>query len=138
MELRVIVADSARARIFESHSVINRLEEREAFVHNEAHLSNRDLVDDASGKSVDQHGSLEPATSAKEHEARNFAKMLARHLKELHNQRHYDNLILIAPPRFLGMLRKELPSPLDQLVTSTIDKDLTTASLDDIINHIKS
>jgi protein required for attachment to host cells len=64
--------------------------------------------------------------------------MLARHLKELHNQRHYENLILIAPPRFLGMLRKELPSPLDQLVTSTIDKDLTTASVEDIIDHIKS
>jgi len=48
------------------------------------------------------------------------------------------NLILIAPPRFLGMLRKELSSPLDQLVTSTIDKDLTTASVDDIIDHIKS
>jgi protein required for attachment to host cells len=36
------------------------------------------------------------------------------------------------------MLRKELSSPLDKLVTSTIDKDLTTASVDEIIDHIKS
>jgi len=137
MEIRVIVADNARARIFESHTAINQLKEQEAFVHGEARLSNRDLVGDSSGKSVDQHGSLGPATTAKDHEAQNFAKMLGRHLKELHNQRHYENLILIAPPRFLGMLRKELPAPLDQLVTSTITKDLTTASIEDIIGYIK-
>lgn len=137
METRVIVADNARARIFASHTLINHLKEQEAFVHGEARLSNGDLVGDSSGKSVDQHGSLDPATTAKDHEAQNFAKMLARHLKELHNQRHYENLILIAPPRFLGMLRKELPSPLDQLVTSTIAKDLTTASIEDIIGYIK-
>ena len=138
METRVIVADNARARIFESHSVINRLEEREGFVHSAARLSNRDLVGDSAGKSVDQHGSLDPGTSAKQHQAQNFARMLARHLKELHNKQHYDNLILIAPPRFLGMLRKELPGPLDKLVTSTIDKDLTEASVEDIIEHIKA
>ena len=138
MGTRVIVADNARARIFEYHSGINQLQEQEAFVHSEARLSNRNLVGDSSGKSVDQHGSLDPATTAKEHEAQNFAKMLARHLKELHNQRHYENLILIAPPRFLGMLRKELPGPLDQLVTSTIDKDLTKAGIEDIIAYIKS
>ncbi|MCZ6830742.1 MAG: host attachment protein [Gammaproteobacteria bacterium] len=138
METRVIVADNARARIFASHSVINRLQETEGFVHPEAHLSNRDLVGDSSGKSVDQRGSLDPATSAKEQEAQNFAKMLARHLRDMHNQQHFEQLILIAPPRFLGMLRKELPKPLAQLVTRAIDKDLTTASTGEIIDYIKS
>jgi protein required for attachment to host cells len=118
--------------------VINRLEEREAFIHSEAQLSNTDLVSDSAGKSTHWCGSLNPPTTAKEHEAQNFAKMLARHLKELHNQRHYENLVLIAPPRFLGMLRNELLSPLDKLVTFTIDKDLTTASVESIIGHIKS
>ncbi len=138
METRVIVADNARARIFASHSVINRLEETEGFTHPEAHRSNRELVGDSSGKSVDQHGTLDPATSAKEQEARGFAKMLARHLQELHNQQHFEQLILVAPPRFLGMLRKELPGPLGQLVTQSIDKDLTTASAEELIDYIKS
>lgn len=138
METRVIVADNARARIFQSHTVMNHLQEQEAFVHSAARLSNRELVGDASGKSVDQHGSLDPATSAKEHEAQSFAKLLAGHLKELHNRQHYESLMLIAPPKFLGMLRKELPSPLDQLVTKTIHKDLTKASVEQIIDYIKS
>ena len=46
--------------------------------------------------------------------------------------------MLIAPPKFLGMLRKELPRPLDQLVTKTIRKDLTRASVEQIIDYIKS
>ncbi len=138
METRVIVADNARARIFTSDSVISRLEEVEGFAHPEAHLSNIDLVGDASGKSVDQHGSLDPATSAREHEAQSFAKLLARHLKEMHNQQHYDQLILIASPHFLGLLRKQLPDPLDKLLTKTIYKDLTTAEVEQIVDYIKS
>ena len=138
MKTTVIVADNARARIFETDSVINQLEEREAFVHSEARLMNTDLVSDSAGKSAHLRGTLNPPTPAKEHETQNFAKLLARHLKELHNQRHYENLVIIAPPRFLGILRNELANPLDKLVTLTIDKDLTTASVESILSHIKS
>ena len=137
METRVIVADNARARIFSSHSVINHLEEIEDFVHPEARLSNSELVGDSSGKSVDQHGSLDPATSPKEQEEQDFARLLGKHLKALHNEQHFEQLILIAAPSFLGMLRKALPGPLDQLVSQTIDKDLTTADIDTIIDYIK-
>jgi protein required for attachment to host cells len=138
METRVIVADNARARIFSSHSVINHLEEMEGFVHPEARMTNSELVGDSAGKSVDQHGSLDPATSAREHEEENFARLLGKHLKALHNEQHFEQLILVASPKFLGMLRKCLPGPLDQLVTRTIDKDLTTADVTTIIDYIKS
>ena len=137
METRIIVADNARARIFTSHSVISRLEEVEGFVHPEARLSNSELIGDSAGKSVDQHGSLEPATSATDQEEQNFARLLGKHLKALHNEQHFEQLILIASPRFLGLLRKALPGPLDQLVTLTIDKDLTTADVDTIVDYIK-
>jgi protein required for attachment to host cells len=137
MEIRVLVADSARARVFASHSAIHHLKEQEGFVQTLAHRPNRELVGDAAGRSVDQHGSLDPAISAKEHEARNFAKMLTRHLKDLHNQQHFENLVLIASPRFLGMLRAELPKPLQQIVTRTVAKDLTLSSVKDIIRNIE-
>ncbi len=137
MEIRVIVADNARARIFTSGTAIRELQEVEGFAHPEAHLANSDLVGDSSGKSVDQHGSLDPASDAREIEAQSFARLLGRHLKDLHNQQHFEQLILVAPPRFLGMLRKELASPLDKLVSQSIDKDLTTATLEQIIDHLK-
>jgi protein required for attachment to host cells len=138
METRVIVADNARARIFTSNDVINHLVEQADFIHPEARLANRDLVSDAAGKSRDPHESFDPSTPPTEYEAQKFARLLARHLKQLHNEQHFDHLILIAPPGFMGMLRKELPGPLDQLIEKSIDKDLTTASVEDIIGYIKA
>jgi protein required for attachment to host cells len=138
METRVIVANNARARIFASHDVLNHLEEQEGFVHAEAHLSNRDLVSDAAGKSRDPRGSYDPETSATQIESDNFARLLARRLKEMHNSRHFDQLILIAPPAFLGLLRGHLAKPLDKLVERTIHKDLTTAGIEDIIDYIRA
>jgi protein required for attachment to host cells len=46
--------------------------------------------------------------------------------------------VLIAPPTFLGLLRKNLQKPLDKLVERTIAKDLTTADIEDIINYIRA
>ncbi len=138
METRVIVADSRRARIFSSHSVMNKLIEEEGFVNNEARLANRELVSDAPGRSANRIDSFSPAISAKEHDVRSFAKDLARHLKAMHSEQHFDQLVLIASPKFLGLLRRELHAPLDRLVSRTIDKDLTTADVADIIDEIKS
>ncbi|MEE4146517.1 MAG: host attachment protein [Halieaceae bacterium] len=138
METRVIVANNARARIFASHDVLNHLAEQEDFVHAEAHLSSHELVSDAAGKSRDPHGSYDPRTSPTKHEADNFALLLARRLKEMHNDQHFDQLILIAPPAFLGQLRGHLSKPLDKLVERSIHKDLTTSAIEEIIDYIRA
>jgi len=137
METRVIVADNNRARIFSSDSTLKNIEEIEDFVHTAAHLSNQELVDDVAGESVDHHGSLDPASSAKDHEEKMFAKSLGKHLKELYNQQHYEQLILIAPPKFLGLLRNELPGVLEKLVTRTINKDLTLSSVEELLDYLE-
>lgn len=138
MGILLIVADSARARIFRSPGTLKQLEEIEGFANPEAHWSNSDLASDSSGKSVDQRGSLDPRTSPKEQEVENFARMLAQHLKALHNQAHFEELILVAAPRFLGLLRKHLPRPLDQTMERSVDRDMTEASREEIIDCILS
>lgn len=138
METRVIVADNVRARIFSSHTVLNKLEEMEGFAHPEGRWSNSDIASDVAGKSAEQQGAYRSKTSPKEHEAENFAHMLGQHLKHLHNQHHYESLVLIAPPKFLGLLHAQLPRPIDKLVTQTVDKDLTTCSVEQIIDHIRA
>lgn len=138
MHTYIIVADSARARILVKRSATAKIEEIEGFVHREAHLRNQDLVSDAPGRPRNTHGSLDASTSPRDHQADLFARSLTRHLKDLHNQQHFDHLILIAPPRFLGILRHNLPGPLDKLVNNSIDKDLTVASVEDIAKHIES
>jgi len=137
MNTCIVVADNSRARIFSSYPNFSELNEQEGFVHSAAHLSNQELVDDAAGKSSGQHGSLDPATSAKEHEIEKFAKLLAKHLKELHNRDHYKKLVLVSPPKFLGLIRRQLHGPLDKLVTKTINKELTLCSVDELIDQLK-
>ncbi|WOJ93610.1 host attachment protein [Congregibacter variabilis] len=137
METCVIVANNARARIFVSHNIYKHLSEQEDFVHSEARLSNRELASDAAGKSRDPHGSYDPATSPTAHEAESFALLLTRRLKELHNERHFEQLILIAPPAFLGLLRKNLRKPLDKLIQRSIDKDLTTAGIEELLDYLR-
>ena len=70
METRVIVADNVRARIFGSHTVLNRLEEMEDYVHPEGRWSNSDIASDVAGKSTKQQGAFRSRTSPKEHEAK--------------------------------------------------------------------
>lgn len=137
MNTFVIVADGGRARIFKTESNLNNLAELEDFIHSESRLTNRELGADAPVQSPNQHGSLQPHILPKEHEEQMFAKQLGKHLKEIHNKRHYDELILVASPRFLGMLRNELHAPLDKLVTRSIDKDLITLSVNELIEYLK-
>ena len=137
MEIRVIVADNARARIFLSHGTMLQLREIEGFAHPEARLSNRDLASDGPGRNA-QHGDDYTApTSPKEHEAESFARMLAHHLKDMHNEEHFESLVLVSPPKFLGLLRQHLPKPLDKLVTHSVDKDLTDCPVEEIVSHIR-
>jgi protein required for attachment to host cells len=137
MKTRVIVADNARARIFSSDSTLLRLEEIEDFAHPEARLADRDLASDAAGRSSDRGDAYNPATSPSEHEVDSFAQLLAQRLKQLHNEEHFDSLMLVAPPKFLGLLRSHLDGPLDALVSRTVDKDLSTRPVDEIIDQLR-
>ena len=47
-------------------------------------------------------------------------------------------LTLIAPPRFLGGLRKHMSEHLRAMVRSEIGKDLTKRPLDEILEHLRS
>ncbi len=136
MGTRVVVADNTRARVFSAPDSLRRLVEQEGFIHSEAHLSNQELVSDAAGRSRDLHGTLDPATSAKDHQRHRFAKGLAKHLKAQYEQSHFDRLVLVAPPKFLGMLHKELPKPVDQLVVATVGKNLTGASEEELVRQL--
>ena len=136
MEIRVIVADNARARIFASHTTLRQLQEIEGFTHPEGRLSNQELVSDGPGRSREHGDDYRQRTAPRDVEAARFAHLLAQHLKDMHSSQHFDSLVLVAPPKFLGLLRQQLPKPLDQLVERTVNKDLSTCSIEEIIDQI--
>ncbi|MGR2738430.1 host attachment protein [Billgrantia sp. Q4P2] len=134
MTTYIVVADAARARVFTREAL--KLEERESLVHAEGRLHEGDLVTGATG-SVDESMAHTRRASrgdsvALDHEAEIFAKQIAERIYKARVDNSLDKLILVAPPRFLGVLRDKLDGPSSKLIIHTLDKDLSKAPLNDI------
>ncbi|HEY5680780.1 MAG TPA: host attachment protein [Pseudomonadales bacterium] len=135
----LIVADGARARFFERRSASD-LSEFDVMISPEGRSEERSLHSDRPGRSFDSRGdgrhAMEPAHSARDHEAEAFAKRVCKRLDEARLAGSVDKLVLIAPPRFLGHLRASLSKGTQGIVAHSIDKELTQASPDEIAEHI--
>jgi len=138
MNAMIVVADAGHARLFRIRQSWKDLVEQEALIHSASRLRDRQLASDAAGRARDPQSTLDPRTTAKEHEEHTFAKELGRHLKHCHSANPFDELILVASPRFLGMLRAELPAPLDRLESRTIQKDLIHMDGEELAEYIRN
>lgn len=138
MSIVVIVADASKARIFKSTGSLQQLKEIEDLIHSESRMNDSELMSDTSRISANRRGSLQPRTFPKDHEEQTFAKQLGKHLKELHSKEPYEDLVLVASPHFLGMLRNELHAPIANLVSKTIDKELIHLDKEQLLEYLKS
>ena len=93
----------------------------------------RDIVSDRPGRSFDSHGqgrhAMEPYQYRRFEEER-FANDVAKILDEAATSGAFDRLVLVAPPKTLGDLRKHLGDVAGKRVHGEIDKDLVQASED--------
>jgi protein required for attachment to host cells len=130
----IIAADSSRARILQVMDRDERLAEVEDLLNPEARAHDRDLISDAHPRfrGTDGPGSDREETKATWHETELFAKRLSEYLDKARNDHRYDRLHLIAPPKFLGQLRKELGKEVQKLVTEELPKDLSWLNARDI------
>src|SRR2546428_13007782 len=129
-----IAADSSRARILQVTDRSQNLAEIEDLLNPEGRVDDRELTTDAHARF---HGSSGPAsdreeTSAVEHATELFAKRVGDYLDKARTAHRYDRLHLIAPPRFLGQLRKELGKEVQKLVAEELPKDLSWLDARDI------
>jgi protein required for attachment to host cells len=138
MSVVVIVADASKARIFKTTRGFKTLTEFEDFIHSESRLTNKELMSDTSRIAANLRGSLQPRTFPKDHEEQTFAKQLGKHLKELHSKEPYEELVLVASPRFLGMLRNELHASIADLVSHTINKELILLDKDELLKYLRN
>ena len=115
----VVIADSGRARIFTVGASLTGFEEQQALVHSESRLKMRDRVSDSQAR-LSQGNVAEPHTAPRDVEHARFAKEVATHVAGL----DFERLIIAAPPKLLGALRKAIHVPQGTLVAD-IPKDLT-------------
>ena len=137
MTTYIVVADAARARIF-TRDALN-LTEHESLVHAAGRLHEGDLITDRRGAEVQEATSPSSRSSGEEgaasqHENELFAKEVAKRLYGARVDNSMEKLIMVAPPKFLGLLREKLDNTTHKLVIHTLSKDLSKASLADIQN----
>ena len=124
----VLVAESSRAKFYTAKNRIAPITEIEALAHPEGRLHEGDLVSDSAGSDGGSVGQgrhiMNDKTSAKEHEASGFAKVLATRLDSARNKGEFNKLVLVAPPAFLGLLRDNLSKEVMAMVSHQVDKNL--------------
>lgn len=136
----ILVADSARARIFTADTPSSPLEEIEDIAHTEGRLYDREITSDLPGRMRHAGGigghAYDPSSDPKEHEASNFSHSIAQHLETARSENKFDQLVIIAEPSFLGMLRNNLSEQVKKVVCLELDKEITTQSATEIREYL--
>lgn len=124
----IVVADSARARFFRRGSRWQEMEEVEVLTHPESRLHDGDLKTGGEGRQYESSASAsratDPQVSPSEKEAADFAREVAAKLQDARTGNHYKKLVLVAPPKFLGLLRDTLDAATATCITQELDKNL--------------
>ena len=127
MKTWILVADSARARIFEIGAQDGQLFEVGGYANPEAHTKPSDTGYDKPPRAQESVGgarhAIEPHTDPHDKPAEKFAHGLAEILEHGRVEHAYTRLLLVAPPRFLGMLRGELSPRVQKTVVGEIHHD---------------
>jgi protein required for attachment to host cells len=135
----IVVADNTQARFFTAKTRSAALDEIDTLTNSENRLHDRDITSDLPGKIKSTGGgghAFEQPTDPKKHEADNFARLVAAFLEKAHNDEHFDELVIVAEPSFLGLLRSHLNEQVKKLVTFELDKNITTLDVADIRSHL--
>jgi protein required for attachment to host cells len=126
----ILVCDAAKARTFETRHGDRTWRTIEAIVHDESRSRASELVSDHSGNRSSQgasvhHNALAAGSSPKESEKERFARSLAAALEKGLNATRFDKWVLVAPPHFVGMMKKAISAALEKHLLATVEKDLT-------------
>ena len=135
----IIAADSSRARILQATDSDKRLDEIDDLLNPEGRVHDRELISDAHPRfhGAGGVGSDREEMSATEHATELFAKRVGEYLDKARTAHRYDRLHLVAPPKFLGQLRKELDKEVQKLVTEELPKDLSWLKTHDLQERLR-
>lgn len=138
----ILVAHEAGARLFENHGPGKGLELIEEVEHAAGRERDREITSDRPGRSFRKNSgdprraAMSSSQGPHERAVANFARELAQRLQHGRTQNRFERLVLVAPPRFLGLLRSSIDTPTSHLVVGSLDKDLATTKEAELIEHL--
>lgn len=136
VESVVLVADSARARLFDATSPTAPLHELEDLSNPPARLHEGDLADEQDGvrhrgatiAAADQYG----GSGMRDHRVEEFAAEVCEHLAGAVKRTAADRVYIVAEPQFLGLLRARMDGPLRKRVAAEIARSLAGKAPEEI------
>ena len=131
----VLVADGRKLLFLRNHGDHNQIDLR-----TETHVfrddrKDRELKTDGPGTMKQSGGYGRPSmdeTDFHQQEEDNWAKDAAEELKKRALSNDFDALVIIAPLKTLGVLRKELHKEVEKRIVLTLNKEMTDRPIPDI------
>jgi protein required for attachment to host cells len=139
MSTWIVVGHRAGARIVEhTRSGLKLIEEID---HAAGRLKDNEIESDRPGRAFSSVGTgrsaYSPHETAHDHAAQTFASQLAQTLRAARNEHRFDRLVLVAEPRFLGMMRGALDGATAALIHDEAHKDLANVPMHDLHSHLR-
>ncbi len=137
----VVVCDGKKALILENtgDEKFPNLKTVQAFEHSDA--KSRDIGSDAAGRAFASVGSARSAmeeTDWHDQEEQRFLHQVLAHLDAALNAGKTRSLIMIAPPRALGVLRQCYSHAVRQALRKELDKDFVKLPVYEIEKHLSA
>jgi protein required for attachment to host cells len=138
--IRIVVADQAEAIFYDAPSLEARPTEVGRISDPIAHQHDRELASDRPGRSYESVGgarhAIERENDPRWQEAVRFARRISCRLDDALRKGEFDELIVVAGPPFLGLIRSELSRPARERVVHEIRKDLVHGPIEALRRHL--
>ena len=131
----VLVGDGRRALFFQNHGDAELLDLRVVETRIDENPATRDLGSDKPGRSFASKGGVRSAVEDAdwhELEEERFARAMADRINQAAESGELNAIAIVAPPKALGEIRKELSVKAQSKVVGELAKDLTRHPLKDI------
>ena len=131
----VLVTDGRKTLFFRNHGDENQIDLRtEAFEERED-APDREIKTDAAGSSKQSFGYGRPAlgeTDFHQLEEDRWAQTAAESVNQRVLQNDFEQLVVIAPPKTLGLIRKKLHKEAERRLVCELPKEMTGRPIPDI------
>jgi len=137
----ILTASRSGATLFETDGEGKAIRRLHDIPHPKGRLQNKDIDADKPGRAFDSLGQGRHGMST-EHEsteevAMQFARILAELLNKGRTTHAYEKLVLVAEPKFLGMLRAALDPHAAALIVKTVHKDLPEVNEKELASYLE-
>ena len=138
-ETLVVVADASGARFYKTHNRGASIEEAAPNLSAPPNARSGEQMTDRLGRTFSRMGTrraaIEPKSDPHQRAEDEFARSVGRRLDEIAGP--YHNVLIFAPPAFLGSLRKAIGHAVGTKLAGEVHKDLTKSSLEDLRAQVR-